>query len=220
MIRRGCASSLAPTLGGVLTSCTTGGGHIRPSPLPSYDVPMVSHSCSRGRSTLAGSPGSQPSGTRSSRGWCVNDSLITCSASMNDLDHSDVQARAGRITVIRNGIDALAVRGRRPRGPAELLYVGRLGTKGVHDAIAALPRLRHSPRHHSHRRRRRPADWLIDQARKHRVLKARFVRTPRPHQALALLHRDAPRCCTDRLGWWREAPQPAPAGDVQHRRSG
>ncbi len=48
--------------------------------------------------------------------------------------------------MIRNGIDAalVAVRAAPPRpGPAKLLYLGRLEyEKGVHEAIAALPRIR------------------------------------------------------------------------------
>ncbi len=66
-------------------------------------------------------------------------------------------------TVIRNGIEAARwpFARRKPRsGPPELLYVGRLEyEKGVHEAIAALPRDPPGPprRHPDHRRRRHPA---------------------------------------------------------------
>ena len=99
-------------------------------------------------------------------------------------------------TVIRNGIEAARwpFARRRPRtGPPELLYVGRLEyEKGVHEAIAALPRIR----------RAYPGatltiagegtqqDWLVEQARKHRVLKAtRFVGRLDHDDLLAVLHR-------------------------------
>ncbi len=82
------------------------------------------------------------------------------------------------IRVIRNGIDAALwpFARRRPRqGPAQLLYLGRLEyEKGVHDAIAALPRIR---RTHPGTTLTIAGDgtqqqWLVDQARKHKVLKA------------------------------------------------
>jgi glycogen(starch) synthase len=98
--------------------------------------------------------------------------------------------------VIRNGIDAARwpFAERRPRtGPAELLYVGRLEyEKGVHDLIAALPRIR----------RTNPGttltiagegtqqDWLVEQARKHRVFKAtRYVGHLGHDELLTALHR-------------------------------
>ena len=80
--------------------------------------------------------------------WLVreSDSLITCSASMGDEITELFGPGLAGISVIRNGIDAARwpFAARRPRtGPAELLYVGRLEyEKGVHDAIAALPRIR------------------------------------------------------------------------------
>jgi glycogen(starch) synthase len=130
--------------------------------------------------------------------WLVreSDSLITCSASMSDEITELFGPGLAETTVIRNGIDAarwpFALR--RPRtGPAELLYVGRLEyEKGVHDLIAALPRIR----------RTNPGttltiagegtqqDWLVEQARKHRVLKAtRFVGHLHHDELLAALHR-------------------------------
>ena len=62
----------------------------------------------------------------------------------------------------------------------------------MHDAIAALPRIRRThPGHHAdHRRRRHPAsDWLIEQARKHKVLKATtFVGRVDHDELVRLLH--------------------------------
>ena len=77
--------------------------------------------------------------------------------------------------------------------PPELLYFGRLEyEKGVHDAIAALPRIR----------RTHPGttltvagdgtqqDWLVEVARKHRVLKAvRLIGRVGHDELLQLLHR-------------------------------
>src|SRR6201998_4801599 len=80
--------------------------------------------------------------------------------------------------VIRNGIDAARwpFASRRPRtGPAELLYLGRLEyEKGVHDVIAALPRIRrtHPGTTLTIAGEGTQLDWLVEQARKHRVLKA------------------------------------------------
>ncbi len=99
------------------------------------------------------------------------------------------------------------------------------GYEGVRTTPSPLPRLGAHHRHHTdHRRRRHPAGWLIDQARKHRVLQSsRFVGHLDHTELLALLHRaDAAvlPATTSRLGWWhRRPPRPAPAGD-EHRRSG
>ena len=99
------------------------------------------------------------------------------------------------IRVIRNGIDAALwpFAKRRPRqGPAQLMYLGRLEyEKGIHDAIAALPRIR----------RTHPGTtliiagegtqqhWLVEQARKHKVLKAtRFVGHLNHEELVDLLH--------------------------------
>jgi glycogen(starch) synthase len=99
-------------------------------------------------------------------------------------------------TVICNGIDAARwpFGARRPRtGPAELLYVGRLEyEKGVHDAIAALPRIRriHPGTTLTIAGDGTQQDWLIEQARKHKVLKAtRFVGHCEHTELLELLHR-------------------------------
>jgi glycogen(starch) synthase len=100
------------------------------------------------------------------------------------------------VSVIPNGIDSSRWPFAPPRGhsgPPELLYFGRLEyEKGVHDAIAALPRIR----------RRHPGTtltvagdgtqqaWLVEVARKHKVLKAvRFVGAVDHDELLGLLHR-------------------------------
>jgi glycogen(starch) synthase len=130
--------------------------------------------------------------------WLVreSDSLITCSSSMTDEITELFGPGLAEITVIRNGIDAARwpFAARRPRtGPAELLYVGRLEyEKGVHDVIAALPRIRrtHPGTTLTIAGEGTQQDWLIDQARKHRVLKAtRFVGHLDHAELLALLHR-------------------------------
>ncbi len=164
-----------------------------------YDVPMVStlHATEAGRHSgwVAGAISRQ---VHAAESWLVreSDSLITCSASMGDEITELFGPGLAGISVIRNGIDAARwpFAARRPRtGPAELLYVGRLEyEKGVHDAIAALPRIR----------RTHPGttltiagdgtqqDWLVAQARKHKVLKAtRFVGHCDHEDLLALLHR-------------------------------
>jgi glycogen(starch) synthase len=97
--------------------------------------------------------------------------------------------------VIRNGIDAarwpFARRHAHP-GPAHLVFLGRLEyEKGVHDLIAALPRIR---RTHPGTRLTiagtgTQRQWLIEQARKHKVLKAISFAGHLDHEGLvALLH--------------------------------
>lgn len=164
-----------------------------------YDVPIVStiHATEAGRHSgwVSGPISRQVHAIES---WLVreSDSLITCSASMRDEITELFGPGLAEIAVIRNGIDAarwpFALR--RPRsGPPELLYVGRLEyEKGVHDVIAALARIR----------RTHPGttltiagdgtqqDWLVEQARKHRVLKATtFVGRLDHKQLLRVLHR-------------------------------
>ena len=100
------------------------------------------------------------------------------------------------ISVIPNGIDTdgWPFAARRPHtGPAELLYFGRLEyEKGVHDAIAALPRIR---RTHPGTTLTIAGDgtqlaFLTEQARKHKVLKAtNFVGRVDHQELLRLLHR-------------------------------
>jgi glycogen(starch) synthase len=164
-----------------------------------YDVPMVStiHATEAGRHSgwVAGSLSRQVHAIES---WLVreSDSLIACSASMSDEITELFGPGLAETTVIRNGIEAARwpFAPRTPRtGPPELLYVGRLEyEKGVHEAIAALPRVR----------RAYPGatltvagdgtqqDWRVEQARKHKVLKAtRFVGRLDHDDLLAALHR-------------------------------
>lgn len=164
-----------------------------------YDVPLVStiHATEAGRHSgwVSGRLSRQVHAVES---WLVreSDSLITCSASMRDEITDLFGPGLSETTVIRNGIDAARwpFAPRQPRTtPPELLFVGRLEyEKGVHDAIAALPRIR----------RTHPGttltvagdgtqqDWLVECARKHRVLKAtRFIGRVDHDELLALLHR-------------------------------
>lgn len=164
-----------------------------------YDVPLVStiHATEAGRHSgwVSGPLSRQVHAVES---WLVreSDSLITCSASMRDEITDLFGPGLAETTVIRNGIDAARwpFARREPRtGPPELLFVGRLEyEKGVHDAIAALPRIR----------RAHPGttltvagdgtqqDWLTECARKHRVLKAtRFVGRLDHDELLVMLHR-------------------------------
>ncbi len=145
-----------------------------------FDVPMVStvHATEAGRHSgwVSGQISRQVHAVES---WFVreSDSLIACSASMADEISELFGPDLAEIVVIRNGIDSsrwpFAHRQAHP-GPPELLYIGRLEyEKGVHEAIAALPRIR----------RTHPGttltiagdgtqqDWLVEVARKHKVLK-------------------------------------------------
>ena len=127
-----------------------------------------------------------------------SDSLITCSASMRDEITELFGPGLSEITVIRNGIDAdrWPFAAHRPHRsddePPRLVFVGRLEyEKGVHDAIAALPRIRQAY----------PGttltiagdgtqqDWLVERARKHRVVRAtRFAGRLDHAELLTLLH--------------------------------
>jgi glycogen synthase len=164
-----------------------------------YDLPLVStiHATEAGRHSgwVAGAISRQVHAVES---WLVreSDSLITCSASMSDEITELFGPGLAEITVIRNGIDAARwpFAPRRPRsGPAELLYVGRLEyEKGVHDLIAALPRIRrtHLGTTLTIAGEGTQQDWLVELARKHRVLKAtRFVGHLDHNKLLAALHR-------------------------------
>ncbi|VAZ92951.1 Glycogen synthase [Mycobacterium pseudokansasii] len=164
-----------------------------------YDVPMVStiHATEAGRHSgwVAGTISRQVHAVES---WLVreSDSLITCSASMSDEITELFGPGLAETTVIRNGIDAarwpFAAR-RAHTGVPELLYVGRLEyEKGVHDAIAALPRIRraHPGATLTIAGEGTQRDWLVEQARKHRVLKAtKFVGHLDHTELLAVLHR-------------------------------
>jgi glycogen synthase len=167
-----------------------------------YDVPMVStiHATEAGRHSgwVSGSLSRQVHAVES---WLVreSDSLIACSASMCDEITELFGPGLAETTVIRNGIEAarwpFASRRRHSdsSGPPELLFVGRLEyEKGVHDAIAALPRIRraHPGTTLTIAGEGTQQDWLVEQARKHRVLKAtRFVGRLDHDELLAALHR-------------------------------
>ena len=164
-----------------------------------FDVPLVStiHATEAGRhSGWVSGRISRQVHTSESRLVHESDSLIACSASMADEISELFGPGLAQITVIRNGIDSSRWPFASPRthsGPPELLYFGRLEyEKGVHDLIAALPRIR----------RTNPGttltvagdgtqqDWLIEMARKHKVLKAiRFSGRVDHDQLLDLLHR-------------------------------
>lgn len=164
-----------------------------------YDVPTVStiHATEAGRHSgwVSGKLSRQVHAVES---WLVreSDSLITCSASMADEITELFGPGLAEITVIRNGIDAARwpFAARRPRpGPAELLFLGRLEyEKGVHDAIAALPRIRrtHPGTTLTIAGEGTQEEWLVEQARKHKVLKAtRFLGHLERAELLAALHR-------------------------------
>lgn len=163
-----------------------------------FDVPLVStlHATEAGRHSgwVSGRISSQVHALES---WLAreSDSLITCSASMSAEITELFGPGLPESRVIRNGIDAALwpyAQRRAHDGPARLLYLGRLEyEKGVHDAIAAMPRIR----------RTHPGttltvagdgtqlDWLLEQARKHKVLRAiDFVGRVDHDRLVALLH--------------------------------
>jgi len=163
-----------------------------------FDVPLVStiHATEAGRHSgwVSGRISRQ---VHAVEAWLAreSDSLITCSGSMGEEITALFGPGLSESRVIRNGIDAglWPFARRRPRrGPARLLYLGRLEyEKGVHDAIAALPRIR---RTHPGTTLTVAGDgtqqeWLLEQARKHKVLKAvDFVGRVDHEQLVALLH--------------------------------
>ncbi len=164
-----------------------------------FDVPLVStiHATEAGRHSgwVSGPVSRQVHALES---WLAHesDSLITCSSSMRDEITALFGPGLAEASVIPNGIDTegwpFAPR-RTHDGPAELLYFGRLEyEKGIHDAIAALARIR----------RTHPGttltvagdgtqlDFLIDHARRHKVRKAtNFVGRVDHRGLLELLHR-------------------------------
>jgi glycogen(starch) synthase len=163
-----------------------------------FDVPLVStiHATEAGRHSgwVSGKISRQ---VHAVEAWLVRESdyLITCSASMGEEITELFGPGLAESRVIRNGIDAgLWPFARRQvrRGPARLLYLGRLEyEKGVHDAIAALPRIRRS---HPGTTLAIAGDgtqlnFLLEQARKHKVLKAiDFIGRVDHEQLVALLH--------------------------------
>ncbi|HEX4251829.1 MAG TPA: glycosyltransferase family 4 protein [Pseudonocardia sp.] len=114
------------------------------------------------------------------------DALITCSEAMRTEAAGLFDREPDSISVLHNGIEPRRWRVRRsevdavrerhaPDGAPLLLYFGRLEyEKGVHDLIAALPRIRRAhpgtrlviAGHGTH------VDFLIEQARAHRVRRA------------------------------------------------
>lgn len=164
-----------------------------------HDVPLVStiHATEAGRHSgwVSGRLSRQVHAVES---WLVreSDSLITCSASMRDEITELFGPGLVETTVIRNGVDAdrwpFAAREPHP-GPPELVYVGRLEyEKGVHDAIAALPRIRrtHPGTTLTIAGEGTQQEWLVERARRHRVVKAtRFAGHLGHKELLALLHR-------------------------------
>jgi glycogen(starch) synthase len=120
--------------------------------------------------------------------WLANraDALVTCSTAMRREVAHLFELDAGAITVIHNGIESRAWRVRAAEvaamraqhsrdGTPLLLFFGRLEwEKGVHDLIAALPRIR--ARHPGTRLvvagKGRQEQELLAVARKHRVRRA------------------------------------------------
>ena len=146
-----------------------------------FDVPLVStlHATEAGRHSgwINGSVSRQVHALES---WLAreSDSLITCSASMRDEITTLFGPFRPDVRVIPNGIEVarwpFAAR-KKHAGPARLLYVGRLEyEKGIHDLIAALPRIRrtHAGTTLTVAGEGTQLDWLIEEARRHRVLKA------------------------------------------------
>ena len=163
-----------------------------------FDVPLVStiHATEAGRHSgwVSGRISRQVHALES---WLVHesDSLITCSHSMSDEITELFGPGLAETRVIRNGIDVtrwpFAKRTART-GPAQLLYLGRLEyEKGVHDAIAALPRIRrtHPGTTLTIAGEGTQLDWLVEQARKHKVRMATTFAGHLDHDALVgMLH--------------------------------
>ena len=146
-----------------------------------FDVPLVStlHATEAGRHSgwINGSISRQVHALES---WLAreSDSLITCSASMRDEITTLFGPFRPDVHVIRNGIEVarwpFAAR-KKHAGLARLLYVGRLEyEKGIHDLIAAVPLIRrtHPGTTLTIAGEGTQLDWLIEEARRHRVLKA------------------------------------------------
>lgn len=164
-----------------------------------FDVPLVAtiHATEAGRHSgwISGPVSRQVHALES---WlvCESDSLITCSASMREEITALFGPGLAETTVIPNGIDTdgWPFAARRPHdGPAELLYFGRLEyEKGVHDAIAALARIRktHPGTTLTIAGDGTQLEFLTSCARKHRVLKATtFVGRVDHGELVHLLHR-------------------------------
>ncbi|RKT57194.1 glycosyltransferase family 4 protein [Saccharothrix australiensis] len=135
--------------------------------------------------------------------WLANraDALITCSSAMRTEVAHLFEVDPDGITVIHNGIEprrwrvrpadvAAARAAHSPDGAPLLLFFGRLEwEKGVQDLIAALPRVRRA-----HRGARlvvagegTHGEWLVEQARKHKVRRAVDFAGHLPDRSLAAL---------------------------------
>jgi glycogen synthase len=166
-----------------------------------FDVPLVStiHATEAGRHSgwVSGPTNRQ---VHSVEWWLAreSDSLITCSASMRDEVTRLFGPEIPDVSVIHNGIDIrtwpFAARGP-AAGPPELLFAGRLEyEKGVQDLLAALPRIRrtHPGTTLTVAGTGTQAEWLTDQARRHRVTKAvRFLGAVDHDGLVGLMHRCA-----------------------------
>ncbi|WP_394616042.1 glycosyltransferase family 4 protein [Lentzea sp. JNUCC 0626] len=154
-----------------------------------FEVPLVAtiHATEAGRhSGWLSHPLNQQ--VHSVEWWLANrsDSLITCSSAMRGEVGHLFEVDTADVSVLHNGIEpggwkvrakdvGAARRTYSPHGDPLLLFFGRIEwEKGIQDLIAALPRIRRF-----HRGTRAvvagggsQTEWLRDQARKHRVLRA------------------------------------------------
>jgi glycogen synthase len=146
-----------------------------------FDVPLIStlHATEAGRhgGWINGRVSRQVHALES---WLAHesDALITCSASMRDEITTLFGPNLPEIQVIRNGIEVARwpfAERKKHADPGRLLYFGRLEyEKGIHDLIAALPRIRrtHPGTTLTIAGEGTQLDWLVEEARRHRVLKA------------------------------------------------
>ncbi|RPA12922.1 glycosyltransferase family 4 protein [Gordonia sp. OPL2] len=163
-----------------------------------FDVPLVStiHATEAGRHSgwVSGPTNRQ---VHSVEWWLAreSDSLITCSASMRDEVTRLFGPEIPDVSVIHNGIDIRTwpFAPRPAASPPELLFAGRLEyEKGVQDLLAALPRIRrtHPGTTLTVAGTGTQAEWLAEQARRHRVTKAvRFLGAVDHDGLLTLMHR-------------------------------
>ncbi|MAU84155.1 glycosyltransferase family 4 protein [Gordonia sp. Z-3] len=166
-----------------------------------FDVPLVStiHATEAGRHSgwVSGPTNRQ---VHSVEWWLAHesDSLITCSTSMRDEVGRLFGPDIADVSVIHNGID-IRTWPFAPRppvsGPPELLFAGRLEyEKGVQDLIAAMPRIRrtHPGTTLTVAGTGTQLDWLVDEARRHRVAKSvRFLGAVDHDGLVDLMHRCA-----------------------------
>jgi glycogen(starch) synthase len=165
-----------------------------------FDVPMVStlHATEAGRHSgwISGSINRQ---VHALEYWLAHesDSLITCSASMRDEITTLFGPGLAEINVIRNGIDAASwpfARRKMRAHPPRLLFVGRLEyEKGIHDLIAAMPKIRrmHPGTILTIAGEGTQQDWLVEEARRHRVLKVTTFAGHLSHDELLHVLHDA-----------------------------